>query len=1126
MPVNNPTTISNLIASQFPAFYNDNGPTLIAFLEAYYEWMEEQGNVINQTRNLLSYSDIDTTLDQFIIHFKNTYLQTIQFTTESDKRLTVKKIIDLYRAKGSVRALKLLFQLVFNEDVEVYFPGTDLIKPSDGIWTLPVYLEVSHTTRNLEYLGKLVTGLNSGATAFVDKIIRRNIAGKFIDIFYITNLSKDFQTGDPLTVDNNLNNIPAVIGSLSQLIVDDGSYGFNVGDLVTLTSVNGRQGIGRVQETQDTSGLVTFTLNDGGWGYTTGSNVLISTTKLYLQNVTSSYATNTSPITKFSTVVLSSPVVNLQISSTTGTFVANESLYQNSATALTGTFIANTANNLLAVNATSGATTSSLTAGEYLLIGNTDIRIVNNVVNSTAVYLTVAPSVSNNVAKALPLSAYGTISNAAAQATTLMVVNTGYFNVGSRLTGLTSGASANVAGVIWYSNVTANVMALSTTVNVYAVPILGSFVINEKIISSDGNATGLVQVAAQNTSSTILNLSNVASCYFAPGQIITGQKSGAQATVSNYQMDIGVINVNGAITNTHTSLTTTTGNATILGFSSGISANLSIANLNVTETLYSYTDYVGGQSTLTTTVSTSGKFVYGSSNIVSLGTTSGVYVGQNVYSSNATVEAGLTALSTVTSVINSTAVSVSPLYSGANATSAPVTFTGNTPYTSIALNASQYGFPKFPAANLTIGQLVDIIGVSVYNLGTIESIITTNPGMNYNDNPYVEVYEPAIAPKLKHDYILTLNNQAGSFRVGEEVSQSVPLSGLATITVSGVNGNVAQTATQFGYAEIVYQNTTPITGTFLANTANNILIANTGTPNFTTTFTSGEVLLIGGKDLRSVNNVINSTALYLNNAPYYANGVANVLPLVATASVINLVGMNVVANVISGTFSTSSGKLYGKSSGSYATVSVVNTATVYGYALGSVLSVNGTTLNARRLSILQDITSGYTITGGLSGATATVASSVANVISNVSGDNANVVANVFASQGTVANLVVQASGFGYIPNELITFTSADGTRSGTAKTVLSKQGTGTGYYSSTKGFLSADKYIQDSTYYQNFSYEIESSLDMTKYADMVREAVHVAGTKMFGAVIKKATISTPLNIVASNTGPSLVGNYI
>lgn len=573
-------------------------------------------------------------------------------------------------------------------------------------------------------------------------------------------------------------------------------------------------------------------------------------------------------------------------------------------------------------------------------------------------------------------------------------------------------------------------------------------------------------------------------------------------------------------------MTTTTGNATILGFSSGISANLSIANLNVTETLYSYTDYVGGQSTLTTTVSTSGNFVYGSSNIVSLGTTSGVYVGQNVYSSNATVEAGLTALSTVTSVINSTAVSVSPLYSGANATSAPVTFTGNTPYTSIALNASQYGFPKFPAANLTIGQLVDIIGVSVYNLGTIESIITTNPGMNYNDNPYVEVYEPAIAPKLKHDYILTLNNQAGSFRVGEEVSQSVPLSGLATITVSGVNGNVAQTATQFGYAEIVYQNTTPITGTFLANTANNILIANTGTPNFTTTFTSGEVLLIGGKDLRSVNNVINSTALYLNNAPYYANGVANVLPLVATASVINLVGMNVVANVISGTFSTSSGKLYGKSSGSYATVSVVNTATVYGYALGSVLSVNGTTLNARRLSILQDITSGYTITGGLSGATATVASSVANVISNVSGDNANVVANVFASQGTVANLVVQASGFGYIPNELITFTSADGTRSGTAKTVLSKQGTGTGYYSSTKGFLSADKYIQDSTYYQNFSYEIESSLDMTKYADMVREAVHVAGTKMFGAVIKKATISTPLNIVASNTGPSLVGNYI
>ena len=84
---------------------------------------------------------------------------------------------------------------------------------------------------------------------------------------------------------------------------------------------------------------------------------------------------------------------------------------------------------------------------------------------------------------------------------------------------------------------------------------------------------------------------------------------------------------------------------------------------------------------------------------------------------------------------------------------------------------------------------------------------------------------------------------------------------------------------------------------------------------------------------------------------------------------------------------------------------------------------------------------------------------------------------------------------------------------------MGKQGYAPGYYSSTKGFLSADKYIQDSDYYQGFSYEVQSSLDLTKYADMVKTITHVAGTKLFGAVIKKNKITTPLVIGNSNTSP-------
>jgi hypothetical protein len=977
MTVNYPTTISNLVASQFPAFYRENGPTLVAFLEAYYEWMEQQGNVINQTRNLLSYSDIDTTLEEFVVHFKNTYLQGIQFSTLSDQRLMVKKIIDLYKAKGSERALKLLFQLVFDEDISVYFPGTDILKPSDGIYTQPIYLEVSNSPRISEYLGKLVTGINSGATAFVDKIITRAVGSKFITILYLTNLLKDFETGEGLNINNDLTNIPFVVGSLTNFIVDSGSYGFNIGDIVSVSSLNGQQATGRVTAIEDVSGIVTFTLEDGGWGYTSNSQILISNTILRLTNVHSTALTNTTPIPKFSTVVINNP--------------------------------------------------------------------------------------ANNAA-----------------------------------------------------NTTANVFAFSSTINLYSTPVTGSFIKNEVVTSSDGNAFGIITTPpVVNSTVVALALSNVYNSYFATGQTITGANSGATATVLSYDTDIGIINIQGSVTNAHTALYTSTGNATITGYSTGIDASFNINQLNVTETLYVYSDYIGGQSILQTNSTTTGTFTTGNNIITAMGSTSGIANNSLITSTNGTVSAGLPASAFVYNVINTTAVSMSGAYTGANATGAAVKFTGNTPYTSIALNATSYGFPKLPSANLTNGYLVDIIGAEVLNLGTIESITVTNPGIGYNDNPYVEIYEPTIAPKRKQDYVITLSAPSTGYIIGETVTQVVTVSGVSNVHTSNVNGGT-NPANLFSYGEVVYQSN-GAAGKFLANTANAIMIATTGT---TTSLSAGEYVYIGGTDLRVINNVVNSSAFYLTSAPYTANASANVVTLSAVGTVLLIIGNNFVANMLSGTYVTTL-PVTGLSSGTTANVYSVNTAAITQTATGSVTAKSNNILDVRRLSITQDFVPGYSVTGSLSAQSITAVSVVPNTVSAFSGDNANVLSAVFSSAGTVKNLVVESSGFGYVNSELITFTSADGTRSGTAKVVLGKQGYGPGYYSSTKGFLSADKYLQDSYYYQNFSYEIESSLDLFKYVEMVKAVTHVAGTKVFGATIKKSTLSTPLHINNSNTAPTI-----
>ncbi len=71
MTLDIPKHISQLIESQFPAVYREEGDNLIAFVKAYYEFLETDPKyAIYRNRNLFETTDIDATLDEFVVHFK------------------------------------------------------------------------------------------------------------------------------------------------------------------------------------------------------------------------------------------------------------------------------------------------------------------------------------------------------------------------------------------------------------------------------------------------------------------------------------------------------------------------------------------------------------------------------------------------------------------------------------------------------------------------------------------------------------------------------------------------------------------------------------------------------------------------------------------------------------------------------------------------------------------------------------------------------------------------------------------------------------------------------------------------------------------------------------------------
>jgi hypothetical protein len=264
--------ISPTIAEQFPALYREEGDVLVEFVKAYYEY-----NDSIMDRNIPKLRDVDTTLASFLIFFKKKYLQSLPLDTVVDTRFIIKHIQDLYKRKGSEESLRLLFRMFFDEEIEVFYPSTAILKPSDSIWGGAIYLELKPVNTVDDYpiqRGDKLQGDVSGASAFVDNIIFVNFSGTISPIAYLSNVSGTFISDDAITVTRagvSHAHGKLVLGSISENVIQNASRspGQVLGDKVKLVSTaSGSSATGTISEVSTTtSGTIDFIKEDGGFGY-------------------------------------------------------------------------------------------------------------------------------------------------------------------------------------------------------------------------------------------------------------------------------------------------------------------------------------------------------------------------------------------------------------------------------------------------------------------------------------------------------------------------------------------------------------------------------------------------------------------------------------------------------------------------------------------------------------------------------------------------------------------------------------------------------------------------------------------------------------------------------------------
>lgn len=276
--------VSTLVKTQFPEYVQAEGPSLIAFVEAYYEWFEQSG--IIKGRDLTSLIDLDTTVDEFVTYFRSTYLNGLPNLTRGDLRQFIKRSKDFYEAKGTEKSIQLLLRLLYDVESEVYAPGDDVLRASAGDWHKPVYIEVTPEEGNKALKDKQIIGASSGARAIVESVVRRVTQGGYYDVLYLSSVTGSFQTSERVTANGSLENSPIIIGSLNTIQIVNGGKDNNIGDVFEIFSASGKQGRARVVETENGTGRVDFQLLDGGAGYTLDADAIVATKMFAYGNMT------------------------------------------------------------------------------------------------------------------------------------------------------------------------------------------------------------------------------------------------------------------------------------------------------------------------------------------------------------------------------------------------------------------------------------------------------------------------------------------------------------------------------------------------------------------------------------------------------------------------------------------------------------------------------------------------------------------------------------------------------------------------------------------------------------------------------------------------------------------------
>lgn len=144
-----------VMKSRFPGFVARKYPDFEKFMSAYFDFLEQDGEVINYLTNFMDNNDTSNEQALYWDNILSDLGWALDVELKIEKRVFILFLRDYYTSRGSFNSLKFLFKIIFDDEPEVDYPRDDLLMTSNSKYVGKIIMFVKDDNLGANELRKL-----------------------------------------------------------------------------------------------------------------------------------------------------------------------------------------------------------------------------------------------------------------------------------------------------------------------------------------------------------------------------------------------------------------------------------------------------------------------------------------------------------------------------------------------------------------------------------------------------------------------------------------------------------------------------------------------------------------------------------------------------------------------------------------------------------------------------------------------------------------------------------------------------------------------------------------------------------------------------------------------------------